>query len=128
MFLGTIDISQMCRFGVGSVSTLKRLLSMSMAVPVTPPSPKGYHKWMPGSRTEQLALALKWDAILDLKGSLWNVPVTEDFNHTIIDKNKYITIKLPVGSIGRRLRASGRYLNAHGRHGQWRPIVEAMVS
>ncbi|GHT87529.1 hypothetical protein FACS1894137_14950 [Spirochaetia bacterium] len=260
MFLGTIDINEIIRFDAGSV--FKRAIIMGMAVPTTPPSPKGYHNWMPGSRAEQLALALKWITILALMGSLWNVPVTvrdklealhlsaaaalaittdpngcthsdtvacevafanlrehmmllknryllvpplseaeaaelgvskntsridvpeplgilhivvehtgpsqvrllvthlpgspvdrdgvadsreihyelvdpngtvfsidpEEFNHTIIDKNKYITLMLPPGSIGRRLRTSGRYLNAHGGHGQWRPIVEAMVS
>ncbi|GHT86900.1 hypothetical protein FACS1894137_13160 [Spirochaetia bacterium] len=126
MFLGTIDINEIIRFDAGSV--LKRALIMGMAVPTTPPSPKGYQKWMPNSRAEQLVLALKWVTILAIMGSLWNVPVREEFNHTIIDKNKYITLMLPPGSIGRRLRASGRYLNAHGGHGQWCPIVEAMVS
>ena len=65
--------------------------------------------------------------LVDPNGTVFSID-PEEFNHTIIDKNKYITLNLPVGSIGKRIRAAGRYLNEHGGHGQWSPIVEAMVS
>jgi hypothetical protein len=74
MFIETIDISRFC---TGSVSAFNRALITGMAVPVTPPSPKGYHNWMPGSQAEQLALALKWAAVLAVKAMAWNVPAAE---------------------------------------------------
>jgi hypothetical protein len=259
MLIRTFDVSL---FGGGGVSAFRRALITGMAVPATPPSPRGYQHWMPNSRAEQLALAFKWAAILGIKASFWNIPAgevdklddliaiaaaalalttdpngcthsqttacevafaklrahmifmknryltvpplteeeaaelgvlkshahnevpdprgilhiviehtgpsqvrllvshlpgspvdrdgvastreihyelvdpngtvfsinPEEFNHTIIDKNKYITINLEPGSTGKRLRTAARYLNGHGGRGQWSPIVEAMVS
>ncbi|GHT83794.1 hypothetical protein FACS1894137_05880 [Spirochaetia bacterium] len=77
MFLRIFDTSGIGRYSTGA--PLTHALIMGMAVPTTPPSPKGYHNRMPGSGAEQLALALKWITILAIKGSLRNVPVTVDF-------------------------------------------------
>ncbi|GHV77698.1 hypothetical protein AGMMS49942_25190 [Spirochaetia bacterium] len=258
MFLGIFDMPVFDY----TASLLTRVLMISMASPDTPPSPHGYPRWMPNSRTEQLALGRKWSTILAIKGSAWLIPTAEtdkheartniagaalaittdpngctrsqttackvaffnmreqmmflkdryllvpplteaeaeemgvtrnhahaavpnprgilqivvlhtgpgqvrllvthlpgspvdrdgvadtreihwelvdpngtvfsidpeEFNHTIINKNKYITINLPPGSIGKLFRVAGRYLNAHGGQGPWSSIVEAIVS
>ncbi|GHV77619.1 hypothetical protein AGMMS49942_24400 [Spirochaetia bacterium] len=85
---------------------------------------------LPGSPVDRDGVVftreIHWE-VVDPNGTVFSIN-PDEFNHVIIDKNKYITINLPPGSIGKLFRVAARYLNEHGGRGHWSSIVQAMVS